>query len=57
MSGSLVFKVHLSSVLVKHHILQDAAKPDGFPDLRLLVLFEADALGIAATLDVEHSPV
>ena len=55
--GSLVVKVHLAVVLIKHHVLQHRAKADGLPDLWLALLLEADALGVAAALDVEHPVV
>lgn len=53
--NSLVVKVHFSGVLVKHHVLQHGAKLDSIPDLRLILPFEVDALGIAAPLDVEDT--
>lgn len=52
---SLVVKVHLSGVLIKHHILQHCAKLDGIPNLRLILPLQVDALGIAAPLNVEDT--
>lgn len=56
-SHGIRVKVNGARVLVKHDILQDRAKPDGAPNFGLLRRFEADALGIAPALDVEHAVV
>lgn len=57
MRGSLAVKVDLAGVLVKDHILQHRPEADGVVDLRLAGLLEADALSVAAALDVEHAVV
>lgn len=43
------------AVLVEDHVFEDSAKLDGLPDVGLLLFCQADALGVAATLDVEHA--
>jgi hypothetical protein len=40
---------------VEHDVLQDAAEAEGVPDLRLAGLRQADALGVAAPLEVEDA--
>ena len=43
--------------LVQDHVLHHRAEADGAVDLRLLLLLQTDALGVAAALDVEHALV
>ena len=42
---------------VDHHVLDHAAEADGVPDLRLALLAQVDALGVAAALEVEDAAV
>ena len=53
----LVVEVHLAGVFIKDNILQDCAKLDGTPDLRLILPLQVDALGITTSLNVEHTIV
>lgn len=53
----LVVKIHLTGVFIKDNILQDCAKLDGTPDLRLILPLQVDALGITTPLNVEHTIV
>ncbi|MDT4796953.1 hypothetical protein FQZ97_295490 [compost metagenome] len=39
---------------VQHDVFQHGAELDGFPDHRLVLLGQVDALGIATAFDVEH---
>mmetsp|Transcript_20325 Transcript_20325/g.44292 ORF Transcript_20325/g.44292 Transcript_20325/m.44292 type:complete len:251 (+) Transcript_20325:523-1275(+) len=50
-----VIPVDLAGILVVNHILENGAKADRIIDLWFLVTREADALSIAATLDVEDA--
>jgi hypothetical protein len=52
-----VVEVDLAGVFVKSNILKHSSELDGVVDLWLLLSTESDALGIAATLDVEDSLV
>mmetsp|Transcript_5437 Transcript_5437/g.12488 ORF Transcript_5437/g.12488 Transcript_5437/m.12488 type:complete len:236 (+) Transcript_5437:615-1322(+) len=52
-----VVVVHLACALVEDHILQQRAKADRIPNLRLLLTCEADGLGIATALNVEDTLV
>ncbi len=47
--------VRQTGTLVEDHVLQYSAELDGLPDYRLVLLGQVDALGVAATLDVEHA--
>ena len=49
--------MHLARVGLDHHILEDRAEPDRAEDLGLRVGLQADALGVAAALDVEDAVV
>ena len=42
---------------IVHDVLEDAAVADGAKDIGLLLGGEVDALGVASTLDVEHTGV
>lgn len=46
---------HHSVDRISFDIFQDCAMADGLKDLRLLLLGEVDALGIAASLNVENT--
>lgn len=52
-----VVVVDLASLLVKDDVLQNGAVADGTVNIRLLLGRETDALGVAATLDVEDTAV
>src|SRR3989344_1231398 len=52
--GQAVVGVVRYAVLIEHHVFQHGAKLDGFPDHRLVLLGQVDALGIATAFDVEH---
>jgi len=54
---SLAVKVDLAGVLIKDHVLQHRAEADGIIDLRLRSLLEANALSVAAALNVEHAVI
>ena len=53
----VVVVVDLTPVRIVDHVFQDRAVADGPVDLGLVLLGEADALGVAASLDVEDAPV
>ena len=55
--AALAVKVDIAGVLVKDDVFQDGAEADGVVDLGLAALLEADALGVAAALDVEDPVV
>lgn len=55
LQGSLAHEVHLACCLVELHILQHSPKANGLVDLWLTGSLQADALGVAAALDVEHT--
>lgn len=57
LSDRNVVVVNLAILLVKDDILQDGSEPDSSENFRLFLLCEIDALGIAATLNVENSVV
>ena len=46
-----------TGLLVKDNVLQNRAEADSVENIRLLLGREANALGVAATLDVEHATV
>lgn len=50
-----VVVINLSGVLVEDDVLENGTEADGVEDIRLLLGRQTDALGIAATLDVEHA--
>src|SRR5690554_805714 len=57
--GQAVVGVIGRALVVQHDVFEHGAKLDGFPDDRFVFLGQVDALGVAATLDVEdgaHAP-
>mmetsp|Transcript_57142 Transcript_57142/g.156921 ORF Transcript_57142/g.156921 Transcript_57142/m.156921 type:complete len:534 (-) Transcript_57142:86-1687(-) len=50
-----VVKVNGAALVIEHDVLDHGAKADGTEDVRLVLLGEGDALGVAAALDVEDS--
>src|SRR3990167_657658 len=52
--GQAVVGVVRYAVFIEHHVFQHGAELNGFPDHRLVLLRQVDALGIATAFDVEH---
>ena len=52
-----VVVIRLARLRIIHDVLQDRAKADGTVNLWFLLRREVDALGVAPTLDVEHTTV
>lgn len=52
-----VVEVDFSGPLLEAHVFQDRTELDGVVNFRLLLFAEADALGVAPSLDVEDALV
>ncbi|MNQ59764.1 hypothetical protein D3C85_740250 [compost metagenome] len=52
--GQAVIAVIRHALFVEDDVFQHGAELDGFPDHRLVLLGQVDALGIATAFDVEH---
>src|SRR5690606_32457324 len=51
-----VAEIHLAlAVLLEAHVLQQGSEAYSIPDLGFLLLGKVDALGIAASLEIEHA--
>ena len=46
--------IGLTRLGVEHHVFEHRAEPDRPVDLRLFLLAQVDALGVATSLDIEH---